>query len=247
MIYFVTHYIAISPQDVHSIQTYFPGYYHFQEMESLIPLMFESAARFHPRCKKILLTDMQTRIEVPGVEVIRYPISTESVILSQIESYIAFIKEWDRKGDLIFLDWDMLVQGSLEPIFQNRCDIIFTVREHENMPINTGLIALPKGGSPNTLSLFEHVKEKLRRWPESYVHHWFVDQLAFSEMFQPFIKGGNETDFTYANLKVHLLPCAIYNFSPTPFSTKKEYLEPIILHFKGYRKTAMQDYVKKTT
>lgn len=240
---FITHYIALSKQEIQNIKRITPTFLDFPA-EILMRILFKSIDRVHPNAAKFVLTDLETPISnFDNVTIKRYP-RRKGVISSQISGYLNFMKEWDRKDPLIFIDWDMILQRDLTPIFADPCDIMLTCREIRNdqTPINTGLIIIPVESSLKICDLFQDVLNELRDNPEYSTSEWVGDQLFLSNLLKDIVEKNTSGIFDYQGLKIKILDCNEYNFTPLYGSEKRYYPDKFVVHFKGSRKSLMVDY-----
>ncbi len=213
---------------------------------AMIEMMFATVSLTHPGCRKIIVTDERASFEAAeGVEVFRCALGDDPVpSLSRSIAWVEFLRQAAPDSHVIFLDYDMLVLQSLEPVFVQLFDVGLTYRgDHERWPINAGIQFIHAARLKQARYLYE---KALAIFQERYLDWgvWCGDQWAFREMIQaeyrqkgPFLhrEGGRE---------VLLLPCDPYNYSPVeaweqgddPLADKK------VLHFKGPFKAAMYDY-----
>jgi hypothetical protein len=218
----------------------------FYDYQQTINLMFKSVDKFHGKCQKVILTSLETTLSFLPVDikVKRYPIDSREIMLNRLVSQLDFLKNHDFESDVVLLDSDILINENLESLFDNEFDLALTIRDDQEMPINGGIIYISKKNPEPVINFFEKLyvvytekyQEKSQWWGDQYA---LADVIGYKENTQ--IESGIiEID----NIKVLLLPCEIYNFSPNYESNLDVYelKDKKILHFKGPRKQYMSVY-----
>ena len=100
--------------------------------------MFASATHFHPHCRKVILTDLQTPCPViSGVQIIRLDLDPTQPMLARSLAWLAFIQQSDTH--IVFLDTDILINANLDHLFAHDFDVGLTYRNQEEWPINAGI------------------------------------------------------------------------------------------------------------
>ncbi len=209
-------------------------------------MAFQSAALFHPDCRRVILTDDATAF--PGlpsdVEVIRRPLDPTKVMYERMVSELEFIRERGRDSDLLFIDADMLINGPLESLFARDLDLGLTYRDQQDMPINGGLIAVAQHGHAAAQAFFGRVVDVMRT-KYSHTLGWYCDQYAIIDTIGPERFERRPSDLIDVDgLRIALWPCDTHNYSPRNRwrnillrdSRRK------IIHFKGPRKRLMRPY-----
>jgi lipopolysaccharide biosynthesis glycosyltransferase len=159
-------------------------------------------------------------------------------------SQLHFLKSHEVESDVVLLDSDILINDNLESLFEQEFDVALTIRDEQEMPINGGIIYISQKNLAAAINFFqklyflytEKYQEKSQWWGDQYALADAIGHQANSN-----IKPGNiEVD----GVKILLLPCEIYNFSPNYESDLDlcELKEQKILHFKGPRKQYMNMY-----
>jgi len=210
-----------------------------------LPAVFDSAERFHPGCRKVVLTDRDTKLKLPdGIEIVRMDLDRAEPLLSRNRAWIGFLE--NRPGHTVFLDSDILLNASLAPVFEREFDVGLTYRNDPQWPINVG-IQFAHGARPERVLAFHEA------WLEAFVSRhrdgnvWGGDQDSIPELVGP-------ADFTREDAFLHrhggfdvlLLPCAQYNFSSRDNKRMPgHYPDRFVLHFKGRRKRDMLPYWKR--
>jgi hypothetical protein len=204
--------------------------------------MFASAAHFHPRCRQVLLTDLQTAVpHLPDVDVVRLDLDTTRPMLARSIAWLAFIQQSD--SHIVFLDTDILINANLDPLFARDFDVGLTYRHHRRWPINAG-INFVHGDHLAGAARFH--QRWLERFQTGYAHNtvWGGDQDALRDLV-------DEADFTRRDIFLHrqhdfeilMLPCVEYNYSSADeHGMDGDYPEKKVLHFKGRRKPNMLPY-----
>jgi len=209
-----------------------------------LPAVFGSAERFHPGCRKVVITDRKTRLRLPpGIEVIRMDIDPADPLYARSLGWLQLLRDSD--GHHVFLDSDILLNADLAPLFEREFDVGFTYRDDETWPINIGIHFAHGERRPNAVAFHE-------AWLEAYgaryrTRVWGGDQDSIREL----LRGA---DFTRDDAFVHkangfevlMLPCALYNFSSRDNKRMPDhYPDRKVLHFKGRRKRDMLPYWKR--
>jgi hypothetical protein len=209
-------------------------------------LAFQSAALFHPHCRRVILTDEATAFPgLPGdIEIVRRPIDPAKVMYERMVSELNFIRERGRDSDLLFIDADMLINGPLDSLFARDLDLGLTYRDKPDMPINGGLIAVARHGSTAAEAFFGRVVDVMKT-RYSHTLGWFCDQHGIietigHERFQQRASDLIDVD----GVHVALWPCDTHNYSPRNVLRKILFRQPQrkIIHFKGPRKRLMRPY-----
>ncbi|NDJ18749.1 hypothetical protein [Myxacorys almedinensis] len=214
----------------------------------LIDLVFRSACLFHPKCKKVMLSDQTTTFDYldRDIEVYRTKTDTDSIplMLNRLLTQISYVRYNNSHSNLTFLDSDILINANLEAVFQQDFDIALTYRELEDMPINWGVMFISKKGQRKAIGFLEKVANIYR---EKYLtsNIFWCDQYALIDAIgrEHFFKRQSNV-LCVENTKILLVPCETYNFSPEPTlnSIVPELKNRKIIHFKGPRKQLMPIY-----
>ncbi|MEH2255587.1 hypothetical protein, partial [Nostoc sp.] len=244
MITFVTFHAEVPGEDIEQNTPLDQN--NFYDYQQSINLMFKSIDKFHSYCKKIILTDLDTNLSFLPLDVTvqRYQVDSRTIMLSRLVSQLHFIKSHDFESDIVFLDSDILVNDNIESLFLQEFDLAFTVRDDKEMPINGGVIYISKLHRKAVVTFFEKLYllyiEKYRQKSQ-----WWGDQYALADAIN-WQKGSEIHPGTIEidSIKILLLSCDIYNFSPDYESDLDVYelKEKKILHFKGPRKKYMSVY-----
>ena len=244
MITFVTFHADILEEDIEANTPLDQN--NFYDYQETINLMFQSVDKFHNQSKKVILTNLETNLSFLPVDikVKRYPIDSREIMLSRLVSQLDFLRNHDFESNVVLLDSDILINENLESLFDNEFDLALTIRDDQEMPINGGIIYISKKNPEPVINFFEKLyvlytekyQEKSQWWGDQYA---LADVIGYKENTQ-FESGIIEID----NIKVLLLPCEIYNFSPNYESNLDVYelKDKKILHFKGPRKQYMSVY-----
>ncbi len=212
--------------------------------QQLIEVLFASIRRFHPHCRTAILTDLKTEFPIsPESDLFRYDLDTNFIGLSRTKAQVAFLKQRENPGSVIFLDYDMLVQGDLNPLFNQPFDVALTYRAHIT-PINGGVIIIHENGFDRGLAFMEKVLKISLEKPRYYA--WYGNQRALLRAIgiDAFFKRKSDT-LTIGQTHILLLPCSLYNFSTEDDQMEDYYPDKKILHFKGARKPFLLPYFEK--
>jgi len=166
--------------------------------------------------------------------------------LARSEAHAQYLSKAD--SHVAFLDSDVLVQGSLAPVFASDFDVALTYRALRPWPINSGVMLVNGRHLDRGRAFFERTRDLVESRYRSN-HTWGGDQDALEEQ----VAGADcsRTDvFLHQSqgLTVLMLPCSDYNFS-TPRDDSDAMLGPFpdkkVLHFKGRRKASYYAYWEK--
>jgi hypothetical protein len=241
---FVTFYVDVrSHEKVHPNQTL-----EHKDYLSHIDMMFRSARMFHPDIAATILTDSYTDltgVSSPFKRVARQ-MDPRRLMLERAVAELQYVSESSLKAPIIFLDSDILMNGSIVELCREEFDVALTWRVDRNMPINGGFMILNPHRPEMAKRFFTGF---VRIYQEHYAEssHWFGDQLALRDCIglsyeEMAVKETVEID----GCRVRLLSCETYNFSPanqygaicTSLAGK------VVLHFKGERKRLMAPFWK---
>ena len=180
------------------------------------------------------------------VQRIDCPVDYTALMLSRSRAQGELVARHDFARPLVLLDSDILLNGSLRPLFDEDFDVGVTWRPIKNMPINGGLLVLHNRRPEVAKAFFARfVRTYVERFAGGDNAAWYGDQLALQECVglsreqlareQLVVKDG---------CRIRLLPCDTYNFSPeNRLDAIADGLpEKLVLHFKGQRKRLMQPF-----
>lgn len=225
----------------------------FADWEAYLQVFFLSTRRSHPNCRNVLITDFETRAELPeDVDVVRMQFDKEKLMYEKLRCQISFLREYPQNDSVIFLDNDMIVQGSLEHLFEKDFDIGFTYMLYHSgelyeLPISNGVMIIPCEHRQKAIQFLEEVKN-------IYKNEYFTPNLLkwqggeFAIRKRIGYQKIAQAQFDILSLdsyRILLLDPNIYNFSsPSFFEMKDFFPEKKILHFKHLRKPEMLIYWK---
>jgi len=204
--------------------------------------MFASARWFHSDCRKVVLTDRNTDLPAAlDAQVIRLDLDASQPMLARALAWRTFVQR--ASSHVVFLDSDILINGNLDPIFQQTFDVGLTYRLQDKWPINAGINFAHADSLPGAAGFHELW---LEHFSSAYAKDgvWGGDQDALRDLV-------NEADFTRTDSFMHhqggydimMLPCAHYNFSTEDETGMTgRYPTSSVLHFKGRRKANMRPY-----
>ncbi|BAY81010.1 hypothetical protein NIES267_04750 [Calothrix parasitica NIES-267] len=244
MITFVTFHVDIAKSDIEQDTPLdSDNFYNYQKT---LELMFSSVSKFHHDFNKVILTDLDTDFSfLPAdIHIQRYAVDSREIMFSRLSSQLSFLESHDFDSDIIFLDSDILINQNLEPLFKQNFDIALTIRVNQEMPINGGIIYISKNNRESANKFFNNIYDSyINNYKNNF--QWWGDQYALADVIG-WTKGDKlEPDLIEVDgIKILLLACDIYNFSPDYESDLDvcELKDKKILHFKGPRKKYMDLY-----
>jgi hypothetical protein len=214
----------------------------------MLDLLFRSVRLMHEHATCTLITDAATRIcGVRGpIRRINGRVDHAALMLSRTEAQAAFVRAFEFDRPLVLLDSDILLNGSLQPLFDEDFDVGLTWRPSTEMPLNGGFMALHNRRPEVSKAFFARFARAYREdFATGGNAAWYGDQLALQHCIgldsnqlavQPLIER--------EGCRIRLLPCETYNFSPdNRFDAIADGLpDKLVLHFKGQRKRLMQPF-----
>ena len=218
------------------------------EYREMLSLMFQSVSFFHQNARKVILTDRHTQFDsLPKeVEIYRYEMAANDVMLSRTKAQVAFIETHDFASNVMFLDSDILINDSLETALNwAEFDIALTIREDPlGMPINGGALFVSNRRPQVAIAFLQSFYQK---YIDRYLNEsqWWGDQKALADLLNdkadPVVLGSRSV----GEALVQLVSCDIYNYSPNFKSAIDVYGSGVgrkVVHFKGDRKQFMQSF-----
>jgi len=215
----------------------------------MVNMMFASAVAFHPRARRVVLTDPSTsfcgisrRID----EIVRSHLDGKRLMLERARAQLRYVKESRFDGPLVILDSDVLINGSLAHLFEQDFDVAVTWRNHPaGQPINGGLLILNCRRPDVSRHFFEKYVAKYERDYADEHASWFGDQMALRDCVGLSAEELARQDVVEIDgCRILLLPCDVYNFSPENRMEEinNELSGKLVLHFKGERKRLMEPF-----
>lgn len=213
----------------------------------MLDLLFRSARLWHHEARCTLLTDEGTRVQgVRGaVRQLRAAVDHGALMLSRSLAQLACVAASDFARPIVLLDSDILLRGSLQPLFEEDFDVGLTWRENREMPINGGLVVLNNRRPEVVRRFFERFVTIYRERHGAENAGWYGDQLALRDCVG---LGPDEIRklrvLEHEGCRIRFLPCEIYNFSPDNrfAAIEKGLPDKLVLHFKGQRKRLMEPF-----
>ncbi|MBL8752514.1 MAG: hypothetical protein JNK15_04360 [Planctomycetes bacterium] len=214
----------------------------------MLDMLFRSARLFHRGARCTLLTTRDTH--VTGIRVpfrrLDQPVDHGRLMLSRSLAQLACVEANDFARPLVLLDSDILMNGSLQPLFAEDFDVALTWRFNKTMPINGGLIVL-HNHRPDVARAF------YRRFLQCYQERhavgdnagWYGDQLALQELVGlDWKQAAAQPRIERDGVRIRLLPCDTWNFSPDNqlAAIGNGLPDKLVLHFKGQRKRLMEPF-----
>lgn len=244
---FATFDVDITPEIEAQVKAMEPNFNHGPAQE-MIKLLFASARRTHPGCRRVILTDEHTQFpDMPDdVEIFRYQLDISKLTMSRTIAQLEFLRQSKGETHIVFVDTDILIQGNLDKLFTKNFDVGLTYRQNF-MPINGGVIFINGRGYWRASIFMERILGLMR---DRYIEwqSWYGSQLALKEAINLTSTLTNEViivDHDWG-MRVLLVPGSIYNFTtPETEVMDKHYPDKVILHFKGPRKELMFPYYEK--
>jgi hypothetical protein len=211
-----------------------------------IELLFRSVNVFHPHSRLSLMTSARTDLTALKVRYLRLDsrIDAKALMLSRSLAQQHMVNNDDFSLPIVLIDSDILLNGSLESVFEQDFDVALTWRKSVNMPINGGLLIL-NNRRPDVVRKF--FDDFVAIYREKYIDGagWYGDQLSLRDVCG--VTYGEMRDRKLIEIngcKILFLPCDRFNFSPEDsFAAVMAPISNIaVLHFKGYRKRFMEAY-----
>jgi hypothetical protein len=243
MITFVTFYMALSTEKREHLRESTSSFSVSDDALVWIDLLFRSARYFHDDCRCVLLTDKQTALTASKTtEVFRYSFCAGDPLWNRLIANRDFLRASDDSSHIAFVDFDILLNAALTPVFADTFDVALTHRPHHSMPINAGVMLVKAGSREPALAFFDQLleiyEERFQQDP------WWGEQLALALMLGDSIK--QEIPPSYietAVAQIRILPGAEYNYTPNRTRNLFSMGENVsLLHFKGKRKPMMWDH-----
>lgn len=214
----------------------------------MLDLLFRSVRLADRDAECVLLTDPGTRLDGVEGELRRIdgPVDHAALMLSRTLAQGEFVARHDFARPLVLLDSDILLNGSLAPLFAEDFDVGVTWRPQKDMPINGGLLVLHNRRPEAAKAFFaKFVATYRERFAEGGNAAWYGDQRALQECVGMTREQlAQHTLVAKDGCRIRLLPCDTYNFSPeNRLQAIADGLpSKLVLHFKGQRKRLMEPF-----
>lgn len=255
MITFVIYYIHLSEamiKQVQAAQHYFTHKipYRIENPERIIQTVEKSIKAFHPDSRLVILTDEKTQLNLSSqIKIARITRNTNFLDLEILKAKIKFLKKYPLKENLIFLDWDVLIQDNLEDIFKKDGDLFFTYRNLFPTPFNDGFIAVRQTGIKKTCEFFEMLMNYYDHFSRNQFKYKnglkLILKKLFFEAFQKIKPAKIEhVQLDYKGLKIQFLDGNIYNYNPIKKRVTSIYEEKKVIHFSKEKKIDILGYWK---
>ena len=218
------------------------------EYMRMLDLLFRSARLSHRSTRCVLLTDTATRVlGLTGhYRRIDGPVDHAALMLSRAEAQLAFVEQDDFAHPIALLDSDILLNGSLSPLFSEDFDVALTWRPLRRMPINGGVILLNNRRPEAARAFFRRFVHLYRsKYATAGSAAWYGDQYALLHCLgATYDELSTQAVIVRKESRVRLLSCDTYNFSPENDLAAIDGGLPkkVVLHFKGPRKRLMQQF-----
>lgn len=239
---FVTfHYSVEAGQEAHPNETLEHKYY-----LKILDMMFGSAALFHSTMRAVVIASPTTNLRGLTNRVRKYevPVDPTKLMLSRTKAQLEYLNTSSFEAPIVFLDSDILINGSFAPIMEKDFDVALTCRTKSSVPINGGLMIINNRRPEKARHFFKMFTEHFEN-AFSDKANWYGDQLAMVSLLnlEPLAPQYDEI-IEIDGCRILLLPCETYNFSPdnTVQAIREPLQEKLVLHFKGQRKHLMKLY-----
>jgi hypothetical protein len=188
-------------------------------------IMVASCRRTMPGVAVKMITDLTT----PAIE------GVDEVLRKRREGWhwIPWLTDFcaQLRGNVLYLDTDIVVQKDLRVLFNVPCDALFTNRgdkifQGRNMPFLFGVVAY------RTPEFWLEVRDRVMAMPEQLDWNWWGSQVAVWEMFVEQQQGRDKW-------KIACVDKEVYNY--TPKNPMDRPADKWVLHFKGDRKQWMYE------
>lgn len=261
---FVTFHASLNPQVQTDFQTRGVHLRSHTLYEMQINWMFRSAQAKYPLCRKVIITDQETRFDaaiyehVDGeIEIFRAQAPGSGAMLSRAQAQVEWLEHEAADGTpqdqpILMLDSDMLINGALEELCSSDYDIALTYRKDPRMPINGGAFFIAPGQRIHALHFSRWVEAIYRdKFPGDL---WYGHQLALIEAVgRDAYEKSDKTALAVspplslsqngAPVRLKLLSVAKWNrTADLELGALNALHGARILHFKGARKKLMQAY-----
>jgi hypothetical protein len=225
----------------------------FQASLEILPYLHKSLKHYHPDARLVVLTDMKSQFpSAIDYRLIRYDLDPSKVVLSKIEAYAAFLEE-ANDSNVIFLDYDMIVQADLEFIFHwdFAVGITFWPDNVRDQILAGSFICVSQKHIEEARKFFQEIMGRIKNY-EAKLQAWYGEQQAFMDYFKTrsipikkvIVKNSfKETFITVEGIPLLLLPAHLYNLT----YSRGRYPQPPprVIHFRGRRKLEMPGYFHK--
>ncbi len=213
----------------------------------MLDMLFASARLFHPGSECIVLTDDRTRLESIPSRFLRIncAIRHDKIMLDRMGAQRVFLQEYDFSCPVILADSDILLNDSLDAVFQQDFDVGLTWRQNAEMPINGGVLFV-NNRRPSASRRFLAVTQEIYEKKYADRSEWYGDQFAIRDFLEMTVGeiASQQEIIERQGCRILLLPCEQYNHSPDNVlvSIASRFLDKHVLHFKGERKRLMKLY-----
>jgi hypothetical protein len=177
-------------------------------------------------------------------------IDARRLMFERVLAMCAYVHSKAFIRNTAFLDTDAFANAPLERVFERGFDVGLTYRHGENlMPLNEGVIFASARNVESVrrfflkyLATFERLEsnEHVRRYYGS-IAAWRGGQLSLNVVGLPREWAGRETTTMEGSVRIDLLPCAVFNYSPDNEADLPPDLPAllngkVVVHIKGQNK-----------
>lgn len=254
MVRFLTFYVKTSPLEREELQRAHEAlekceYLFAEEPDKTITMLFASVKRFHKEAKLTLLTDQKSAFHLhPSIEIRRYKRKSSELDIEMLYALIDYLKSLKGKEEVIYLEWDQIVQAPLTDIFKGKSDLFFTMRRIHPTPIDDAFIAIASGDNfMEKIEFFEMVIEQYDKLRLKEFRYWLGKALILSLMiFDPIAKFNTRAipvaALRYKNLAIETLNGKIYSRKPIESEIAEGVPSAKALHFTNSMRDKMAEY-----
>jgi hypothetical protein len=252
---FAVYYTKLSPVAISRLGELFPVFKTDMNerypltAEKQISICFQSIRLIHPTARCVVLTDLETTFSLPEyIEVIRYDVDPNEPVYMRMRAQTLFLESLNRPMPVIFCDYDMIFQQSLENLFKQSFDLALSCRKEYKgnlhpEPINGGLLIVHPNGISQVITFLKTLHDYFTNHLNDY-RVWGGDQGTLNQFIG--VENVHRTfpgQVVVDGTTILLLSALHYNYAIGGEPHFVEYHpEKAILHFKGSGKRDMEDY-----
>lgn len=211
----------------------------------MIYQMAQSIRCFYQRAEIVVVTDTASAYASlgPEVQLRRYDFPAAHPFRTKLLAQGRVLEEDTSGTSLVFLDPDILITQPLQAALEDDFDIAMTVHPGGKEVLNSGFIVVNPAGRERAARLFREGMRLLDADPK-LTHQGALNAVfELNQLVADRWRGGCEV-YPVRGLRLKLLPCELYNFSPWDSfrALVGDCRGRVILHFKGETKRLMRYY-----
>jgi len=247
MITFVTYYAPIPKEAWKKVNRFSFRLIPFDPVVA-IETQYASIKKNHPEAKYVVITDKETKLDVnEEIKIIRTKIDPSPIAYSKLLAFYRFLKKAPGKMRYVFFDTDVLVQKTVDSLFEERVDITLFRRENY-LPILTSVFLVNEGSKEKGIEFLKGVISiMLNHEKKNNIIYQMGDRYAFNKFFglrtiikyESKIGVCNDIKFQFQRARFHCLD-AFY-----PKKAMRRFPHPEFLHFSGEQFKFMKPYYEK--